>query len=737
MNAQNVSQRRVTGKTVRTVQPKRKKHHYVRNTFLTLLFLGLVGVAGAFATFLIAYATTEIPKPSQFARAQVTTVYYNDGATPIGKFAEVNREIINTEDLPKYVGNAVVASEDRTFWTNSGVDIKGIVRAFINNLRGQSLQGASTLSQQYVERYYTGEVTNRGSILQRYWAKAQEAIMALKINRVQDKDEILGNYLNTIYFGRSSYGIEAASKAYFGKSAKDMTYSEAALIAGLIPAPSVYDPAVDPQMAQTRWKRVLRLMQADGYITQKQHDEAVFPQTITPEQNTTNFSGVNGYLMFQVRQELKEQGGLSEDQIDTMGLKITTTLDKDKQDMIMETANWMPASPEAGLRFSMLSTDPTTGEIIAEFPGFDYLKNQVNTATQSHFQAGSTFKPFCLIAGIEKGVSIYKTYDGNSPQTIQGQKITNYGGRSYGQVSLVKALANSLNTPFVKLNSEVGPDMTREVAIRLGYSEDTPGLDDTLTNTLGSSSPTAVDIATAYGTIINEGKRETVHIIRQVTDSTGDIVYIPSFRPEQAIERNVALNALTAMQAVFTQGSAIKDSIGRPVAGKTGTSSDDKSAVFIGGVPQMLTVVAMFQSGADGSEQSIVPWGGYGEIIGEAWPSELWKHYMLQATRDLPIEKFNAPQNLQHNDPIRSESPTPTETPTQTPSPSTPVQPSEPATPAPSPSDPSNGGTDPAPHPSTDPAPQPSNDPAPQPSTDTGGGGGVSPSTVAPAQPGT
>ncbi len=296
MNAQNVSQRRVTGKTVRTVQPKRKKHHYVRNTFLTLLFLGLVGVAGAFATFLIAYATTEIPKPSQFARAQVTTVYYNDGATPIGKFAEVNREIINTEDLPKYVGNAVVASEDRTFWTNSGVDIKGIVRAFINNLRGQSLQGASTLSQQYVERYYTGEVTNRGSILQRYWAKAQEAIMALKINRVQDKDEILGNYLNTIYFGRSSYGIEAASKAYFGKSAKDMTYSEAALIAGLIPAPSVYDPAVDPQMAQTRWKRVLRLMQADGYITQKQHDEAVFPQTITPEQNTTNFSGVRKVL---------------------------------------------------------------------------------------------------------------------------------------------------------------------------------------------------------------------------------------------------------------------------------------------------------------------------------------------------------------------------------------------------------------------------------------------------------
>ena len=186
--------RTVTGQMVRQVRPIRRKHHYVRNFFLTLLFLFILMLVGALATFLIVYATTEVPKPAEFARAQVTSVYYSDGATEIGKFAEVNREIIDTKDLPKQIGNAVVASEDRTFWTNSGVDLRGIARAFLNNARGGATQGASTLSQQYVERYYMAENTNQGNVVQRYWAKAREAIMALKINRQQEKDEILGNY---------------------------------------------------------------------------------------------------------------------------------------------------------------------------------------------------------------------------------------------------------------------------------------------------------------------------------------------------------------------------------------------------------------------------------------------------------------------------------------------------------------------------------------------------------------
>ena len=264
--------RTVTGQSVRQVRPKRRKRHYVRNFFLTLLFLIILMVVAALATFLVVYATTEIPKPAEFARAQVTSVYYSDGATEIGKFAEVNREIIETKDLPKQIGNAVVASEDRTFWTNSGVDLRGIVRAFLNNARGGATQGASTLSQQYVERYYMAENTNQGNIVQRYWAKAKEAIMALKINRQQEKDEILGNYLNTIYFGRGSYGIQAAAKAYFGKNAQDIDYSEAALLSGIIPAPSAYDPAVNQEIAEKRWKRVIKNMACLLYTSPSPRD---------------------------------------------------------------------------------------------------------------------------------------------------------------------------------------------------------------------------------------------------------------------------------------------------------------------------------------------------------------------------------------------------------------------------------------------------------------------------------
>lgn len=677
--------RTVTGQSVRQVRPKRRKRHYVRNFFLTLLFLIILMVVAALATFLVVYATTEIPKPAEFARAQVTSVYYSDGATEIGKFAEVNREIIETKDLPKQIGNAVVASEDRTFWTNSGVDLRGIARAFLNNARGGATQGASTLSQQYVERYYMAENTNQGNMVQRYWAKAKEAIMALKINRQQEKDEILGNYLNTIYFGRGSYGIQAAAKAYFGKNAQDIDYSEAALLSGIIPAPSAYDPAVNQEIAEKRWKRVIKNMAADGYITPEQQAAAQFPATIPPTQSVQDFGGVNGYFMFQARQELKDLAGLTEEQIDTMGLKIITTLDKDKVRLMMDTVAKLPAGHAPNLHVAMISTDPTTGEIIAEYPGQDYLKVQINAATQEHFQAGSTFKPFGMIASLEQGGSLSDTYPGNSPQTIQGVPIRNFGGGSYGTVSLAQATAKSINTAYVALNAKVGPSLTKEVAIRLGYPEDTPGLDNSLTNVLGSASPTAANIAEAYGTIANQGKRETVHMIRQVMDTSGDIVYMPSFSADQVIDRIIALTATQALTGSFQAGgTATKAQIGRPSAGKTGSSTDNKSAVFAGFIPQVVTIVGLYQSGPNGEEESISPFGGIREVTGSTWPAWLWRQYMSGAVKGLEVEQFAKAQKLKKVEVTRSEEPSPTETePSLRPSPDESLSPSQSPSPAP------------------------------------------------------
>lgn len=688
MNAKTTVPRRVTGQTVRQLKPKPRQRHYVRNTLLTLLAMLVLGVVAAFTTFLIAYATIDIPKPSQFAKAQVTSVYYADGTTPIGKFAEVNREIVDTTKLPKYIGNAVVASEDRTFWTNSGVDLRGIVRAFVNNVRGGSTQGASTLSQQYVERYYMSANTSEGNVFQRYWKKAEEAIMALKINKQQDKEQILDNYLNTIYFGRGAYGIQAASRAYFDKPAKDLNYSEAALLAGIIPAPSNYDPAANSKMASLRWKRVIQNMATDGYITPKEKKAAVMPQTIPPMQSRQNFGGVNGYFMFQVRQELKDLAGLTDEQIDSMGLKVVTSIDKDKQQLMMDSVARMPKNHSPNLRVAMISTDPKTGEIVAEYPGADYLKVQVNAATQDHFQAGSSFKPFGLIAHLEKGGSLTDTYNANSPASIWGLRIQNYGNTSYGTVTLARATAMSLNIPYVKMNSEVGPSLTKEVAIRLGYPENTPGLNNDLTNVLGSASPTAADIATAYGTIANAGVRKPAHMIRKVSDNSGDIVYLPSFTDEQVLDRNIALTTLGALQGPFQPGgTAVRANIGRDCAGKTGSSSDNKSAVFVGLVPQMLTVVSLYQVGPNGTEESITPFGGYGEITGSTVPAWLWKQYMSQAVKDLKPEKFAKPIRDSDKEVTRSEEPE-TSIPPTTRAPQPPAPVITPVNPAPTPTTP-------------------------------------------------
>lgn len=658
MNSTRVQPRRFTGQSVRPIQPIRRKRHYVRNTFLGLVLFILIVLLAIVVTFLVTYATTEIPKPSQFARSQVSTVYYADGKTEIGKFAEVNREIIDTAKIPKHVGNAVVASEDRTFWTNSGVDVKGILRAFINNAKGRALQGASTLSQQYVDRYYMSENTTKGNMFQRYWAKAKEAILALKINRQQSKEEILDNYLNTIYFGRGAYGIQAAAKAYFGKTARELDYSESALLSGIIPAPSLYDPAVNPEMAKKRWLRVLAYMADSGYITPAQKLSAMFPPTVPPTTSRHNFEGVNGYFMFQARQELRQLAGLSEEQIDTKGLKIVTTINQSSQQLMMETVSKLPKGHADNLRVAMISTDPTTGEIIAEYPGTDYLKVQVNAATQDHFQAGSTFKPFGLIAYLEQGGSLKDVYNANSPAKIEGVPITNFGGYSYGNVTMARATALSLNVPFVRMNAKVGPALTKEVAIRLGYPDNTPGLDSSLTNVLGSSSPTAVDIATAFGTIANEGKRETVHLINQVTDSNGDIIYMPSFHPDQVMDRNVALTATKALQGPFSPGgTAARAQIGRPSAGKTGSSSDNKSAVFAGYIPQMVTVVGLYQVGSSGEEERITPFGGEREITGSTWPAWLWKQYMSQATKGLKVEQFDKPGKITKTEVKRSSTP--------------------------------------------------------------------------------
>lgn len=634
-------------------------------------FLGLI-IAGL-GTFLVAYAALTVPQADQVALAQTTTVYYADGTTEMGRMSQVNRKIIDSSTLPDYVAHAVVASEDRTFYTNSGVDLKGIGRALINNIRGGARQGASTLTQQYVERYYVGETTG-------YVGKAKEAILALKINREQSKDQIIGNYLNTIYFGRGAYGIEAASQAYFGHEAKDLTLSEAAMIAGIIPAPSAWDPAVDEEKARSRWTRVINLMVEDGWISQADANAAEFPKTIDPDTlGGPTMEGPTGYLMEQIRTELAQEGGFTADQLATGGYRIISTIDKEKQDQAVEAAEYMYTVRgwnEDSMHVALTSLDPATGEIVAEYGGKDYLKRQQNGATQDIMAAGSTFKPFALIAHAEQGGSIYDTYDGSSPKTFSGlaRPVSNDWGVSWGRQNLVNATKNSINTVFVGLNQEVGPATTKQVAVELGIPEDTNGLDDSLLNVLGFAAPHNIDLAHAYSTIASGGQRTTPHIVREVQNSDGSKVFQTTVNPKQVFDTKTMSTVLPALQAVTASGGTAEAAavLKQDSGGKTGTSEEQKTAQFVGFTPSLVTAVSMYQLDENGSPVSLTNIGGLGQFHGGDWPVTVWVRYMKAVSANdtkLHFDWYKRQTATPVNPaPVATTTPTPTEeTPTPTP----------------------------------------------------------------------
>ena len=623
--------------------PAKKKHRWAKRIGFSILtvFLG-VFIAGM-AVFLYLYNTLAVPAPDDLALAQKTTVYYADGTTEMGTLGEINRQIIDTTTLPDYVPKTIVASEDRTFYTNNGVDLKGIFRALINNLRGGARQGGSTLTQQYVERYYIGETTS-------YTGKLKEAVLAIKINREKSKDEVIGAYMNTIYFGRGAYGIDAAAQAYFGHGAHELTLSESALLAAVIPAPSAWDPAVNPDKAKERWERDLNLMVEDGWITQAEKDAAVFPETIDPNSlGNASMTGTTGYLMAQVKAELLASGQFDDDKISQGGLRITSTIVKEHQDQAVaaaegmnEVRGWDPTHQHVALS----SMDPATGEILAEYAGADYEQRQQNAVTQDIAMAGSSFKPFALLANARLGGTVNDTFSGKSPQYFRDMKtpVFNDGGYSFGDVTLVKATAYSINTVFVALNDDVEPENTRKAAVDAGIPEETLGLNDHILNVLGSASPHNIDLTTAYSTIANGGERVTAHIVKKVEDSNGKLLYSGDVAPKRVFDVEEISSIMPALEAVTKgEGTAAKvdPAIARlATAGKTGTSSDQLSAQFVGFVPGMVTTVSMYQSDDEGNSVPLDDVGGIGQFHGGDWPVDVWIDYMKPATADLTETEF-------------------------------------------------------------------------------------------------
>ena len=611
----------------------RKKRHLVLKWVLGIFGALILAGIGAFAYL---YITTEIPQPEKVAMAQNTTVYFNDGTTEIGTFSKQNRTIIQCSVLPEYVGNAVVASENRTFYEDKGIDLKGIARALINNITKGTRQGGSTITQQYAERYYLGETTS-------YLGKAREAILAIKIAQSQDKSEVLCNYMNTIYLGRGAYGIQAAAKAYFNKDAKDLTVSESALLAGIIPSPSTWDPAANKEIAEKRFKRVISIMREDGYISAKEAEEAQLPDTVQYSQQDV-YRGSNGYLLQMVRDELVSSKAFTKEDLDTGGYKIVTTIDKAKQDLMQEVVspskNGLQGVAPDGLQFGAMSANPKDGSIIAIYAGDDYLTKQLNNATQAQYEVGSTMKPFALLAAIQEGVSLDTVFNGNSGRTFPGisNKVNNFGSVNYGNVDLYKATASSLNTVYLDLQTKLGTTRIAETARTAGVEN--TSLDGSEPYTvLGNNALTVEDMTRAYATFANQGEKPTLHIVASVQNTDGQEMYQAPTSTTRVFEANDVNLVTKALTGVVQYGSATEArGVGHNIAGKSGTGNNSYAVSFCGYTPSVVSTFAMWYPDENGNPQEIPSFGQWN--IGSEFPVHLFTQYMKQALDGTENETF-------------------------------------------------------------------------------------------------
>ena len=631
-------------------------------TGLSVLIGGCALVVIGFFGLGIRYTQLSVPAPDDFAQAQSSTITYSNGTTVMGRLGVADRKIIDIATLPEYVPQAFVASEDRTFYTNPGIDVMGTARALFKTVVLGHKQGGSTITQQYVERYYVGKTTT--SIK----GKIDEALLAYKIDNQQSKTQVLGNYMNTIYFGRGAYGIEAAARQYFGKSAADLTYSEAAMIVGIVPAPSAWDPAIDPAKAEARWNYVLDGMLQLKYITQAQRESAVFPQTIE-YQNKDTYGGPTGYLLTTALNEVEADTGITRDQIESMGYTVVTTINPKAQKATEAAVAKMPTGHSPNLQVAAVTLNPKSGAILSMYGGADYLKRQQNAVTQDIAQAGSTFKPFALIAALEKGISLKSTYSGRNLMTVPGfeRKVRNFNNESFNKINLADATAYSVNTVYAQVGQQVGPKTVEETAVQAGLPQDTAGLTDNAANVLGSASPHPLDMARAYATIANNGVRTEPFIISKVLDSTGKVIYQHKVVSQKVFEPDVMADTTYAMTQVVQKGSGtyVKN-LNRPIAGKTGTSTDFKSAWFVGFTPSVVGAVALYQVGDNGSAEAIKPFGGFDGITGGSIPARVFTWMMAPILHGTKVQQFPARANLGV---VASATPSPSVTPSSAPSP--------------------------------------------------------------------
>ncbi|MFI6500484.1 transglycosylase domain-containing protein [Nonomuraea typhae] len=602
--------------------------------FLIASGVGIVVLIGLFG---IAWAMTPIPDSTQKqATAQGSVIYYRDGKTVIARQG-IDRRNVPLSQVPKHVRDAVIAVENRSFYTDSGVSVKGTIRSVWSTVTGQQLQGGSTITQQLVRNYYSG-LSQERSVTRKF----KEILIAMKVDQSKSKEWVLEQYLNTIYFGRGANGIQAAAQAYFGKDVAKLTVSEGAYLASVIQQPSRFaDPkGGDLDAVRSRWSTVINGMREIGALTPEQAAAERFPALKAPKK-PFEFKGQSQYMVDQVRAELNRRGYTDED-ITGGGLKIVTTFDKKLMDAAARAVKQViPAATPKKVRVGLAAVEPSTGEVVA-FYGGKASQYKYDNAFSSQVQAGSTFKPYTLAAALNDGMDLSTRVDGNSPMRVASDPshpIPNDSGRSYGHINLVRATQSSVNTAFVDLGQKVGLDKVAATAEAMGIpAGQLKQHQGAASFPLGVASVSAVQNASGFSTFANGGVHVEAHVVRSVTDAKGEKKVIKPVEA-QAISKGAAGDATYAMQQVVKYGTGTAARLyDRPVAGKTGTTDKSGAVWFNGFTAQMATAVNMFR---DDNKTVEIP--GYGVQFGGQLPAQVWRAFMTEAMAGKPVVQFPEP----------------------------------------------------------------------------------------------
>uniref|UniRef100_UPI000AF193C1 transglycosylase domain-containing protein n=1 Tax=Nocardia beijingensis TaxID=95162 RepID=UPI000AF193C1 len=630
-------------------QPEQRKKfpwRIVRRTLYVLIALAILLPSGI---FLAAYTTVSVPQPGDLKTNQVATILASDGTTVLSKVVppEGNRTDVTIDQIPPHVRNAVMAAEDRDFYTNPGFSISGFARAARDNILGkESAGGGSTITQQYVKNALVGDEHS-------LTRKMHELVISAKMARQWSKDEILAAYLNTIYFGRGAYGIDAAAKAYFGKPVQELTVAEGAVLAATIQLPSSLDPEKNPEGAKTRWGYVLDGMVSGGNLSAAERQGLQYPQVVplASTRDKEQDSGPEGLIKTQVLKELGA-AGISEQQLNTAGLQITTTIDPKAQQAAVDAAtSKMQGEPEQ-LRTAVVSIDPRSGAVRAYYGGSN---GQGYDFANAGLQTGSSFKVIGLAANLEQGVPLSQLYD-SSPLTVNGIKISNVEGEQCGMCTIAEALKRSLNTSFyrMQLDMQNGPRKIAEMAYKLGMPDTIPGVGKTLTESDGSGPNNGIvlgqyqarplDMASMYATLAASGVYHAPHFVSKVVTGDGQVLLDRGeVAGEQRVSAAVADNVTAAMKPIASYSRNHGLANGRESAAKTGTAQlldtgENKDAWMVGYTPSLST--AVWVGSVDNS-----PLRNYsgGMIYGSGLPSDIWKATMDGALSGTRNETFPKP----------------------------------------------------------------------------------------------